>query len=306
VPGVPNEQADSQPERTEPPDRRLARLAGRQHGVVSLGQLREIGLGLGQIRYRRKLGRLHLLHRGVYAVGHAEVTLWGRFLGAVLAVGADAMVSHRSAAVLWRLLRPEPAPVDVTTARRARVRPGIRTHEAAGLEARRHEGIPVTTVSRTLLDCAAVLDDTLLRRAVHQAEQQRLVTPRSLATEIAGSPGHQGAGRLAALIADGPTPTKSELEDMLLDLIKRHGLPRPTHINTKLGRDEVDLFYPDENLVVEADSRTYHEFMAAARADRAKDARLEAAGHRVLRVHHEQATGDEDQTAERLRRALNT
>jgi very-short-patch-repair endonuclease len=91
---------------------------------------------------------------------------------------------------------------------------------------------------------------------------------------------------------------------MLLALIRRHGLPRPPDINTILHDHEVDLLYPDVRLVVEADSRRHHEILMASKRDRARDADLEAAGYRVLRIHYDQVMTSEDQTAERLRRAL--
>jgi very-short-patch-repair endonuclease len=225
-------------------------------------------------------------------------------MAAALALGPDAVVSHRSAAVVWELLRPQRLPVDVTVPQHVRPRPGIRPHRARSVDTVWRDAIPVTPVARTLLDCAVAPDDTLLRRAVRQAEQKRLVNPQSLEREMARSPGHRGARRLAALIADGPTPTKSELEDMLLELIKRHDLPRPPHINTVLHGHEVDLFYPDRRLIVEADSRRHHEILLAQKDDRARDARLEAAGYRVVRIHYDQVATREDQTAERLRRAL--
>jgi very-short-patch-repair endonuclease len=257
-----------------------------------------------QLAYRVQTGRLHPVHRGVYAVGHRALTVEGRFMAALLACGGGAALSHGSAAVLWELLRPLRGPVDVTVARRLKARAGIRTHIARSLDTTIRDRIRVTTAPRTLLDCAATLDDTLLRRAVRAAEDRRLVTVASLEHEIARSPGHHGAGRLAALVADGPTPTKSELEDMLLDLIAERGLPRPPRINEKLLGLEVDLHYPEHHLVIEADSRRHHEMTLARRDDQARDARLEAAGFRVLRIPYHLVTEAPQQTAERIRQAI--
>src|SRR5687767_18951 len=101
-------------ERATPADIALARIAHNQHGVVSLEQLRAAGLASSAITYRIQSGRLHRVHRGVYAVGHGGLTHRGRWKAATMACGAEAVLSHRSAAGLWRLL-PHPRPAaDVT------------------------------------------------------------------------------------------------------------------------------------------------------------------------------------------------
>jgi very-short-patch-repair endonuclease len=163
--------------------------------------------------------------------------------------------------------------------------------------------IPVTTPARTLLDLGDVLTPRRHERATHEAEVQRLVTIDALQAQIAGSPGRRAAARLQTVIADGPAPTRSELEDAMLALLKRHGFPRP-QINARIGADEVDLWFPDRDLVVELDSWRYHGTRIRHRLDARKQARLEAAGLRVLRADWSQVTGDHAQTAQRLRRAL--
>jgi very-short-patch-repair endonuclease len=240
----------------------------------------------------------------VYAVGHDALTVEGRFMAALLACGSGAALSHGSAAVLAELLRPLPGPVDVTVPRRLKPRPGIRVHVSRDFDLTVRDDIPVTPVARTLLDCAATLPDQLLRRGVRTAEDRRLVTVASLDREIARCPGHRGAGRLAALIADGPTPTKSELEDMLLALMAEHGLPRPPRINQYVLGHQVDFHYPDQRLIIEADSRRHHEMLQAHKADQARDAELEAAGYRILRIPYWQVIEAPSQTAKRIRMAL--
>jgi very-short-patch-repair endonuclease len=282
----------------------VARVAGRQHGVIAHAQLLACGLTARQIAGCVEAGRLHPLHRGVYAVGHRALTVEGRFMAALLAIGGGAALSHGSAAVLWELLRPLPGPVDVTATARKRDRSGIRVHRSGSLDTTVRNRIPVTTAPRTLLDCATTLDDKLLRRAVRTAEDRRLVTVASLEHKIARCPGHHGTGRLAALTADGPTPTKSELEDMLLELMAEHGLPRPPRINSHVLGHQVDFYYPDRGLVIEADSRRHHEMLQARKADQARDAELEAAGLRVIRIPYWLVIAAPGQTVERIRRAL--
>src|SRR6266576_2531113 len=143
-------------------DRSLARLAAAQHGVVTRPQLVELGFSPRAITGRIARGGLVVLHRGVYGVGHGALRPEGRWLAAVLACGPDAVLSHRSAAALWDL-RPTTRPtVDVTAPRTRHRRPGIDLHLSRCLEPHHrteHMRIPTTTVARTLVDLAAVLDN---------------------------------------------------------------------------------------------------------------------------------------------------
>jgi predicted transcriptional regulator of viral defense system len=154
----------------QPPlDVRLAALAKRQHGVVSLGQLLDLGLSLKGIAERVRTGRLHRIHRGVYAVSPARLRTEGYWLAAVLACGPGAVLSHRSAASLWELRAAAAPAIDVTVPSRSgrKRRRGIRVHRSSRLTAEEvmtREGIPVTTVARTLLDLADVLPSQALKR----------------------------------------------------------------------------------------------------------------------------------------------
>src|SRR5436309_2472691 len=103
-----------------PRDRAIAHLAEAQHGVVAIWQLLELSMGQGAIKYQVASGRLHQLYRGVYAVGHTALSLNGRLIAAVFSVGANALLSHRSAAMLWGLLRDSRPITDVTTPDRDR------------------------------------------------------------------------------------------------------------------------------------------------------------------------------------------
>jgi very-short-patch-repair endonuclease len=293
-------------QRRTPPDIRVAELARRQHGIVTLPQLRALGVSKRAVERRIATGRLHPIHRGVYAVGHRTLTDEALFIAAVLAIGPDAALSHLSAAQLYGLRpfdRTAGTWVDVSTTRHVKPRRLIRLHTVRGLETTTRNRIPVTTPARTLVDLGDVLAPRQHERAVHEAEVQRLVSVPALEAQIARSPGRRAAARLQAIIADGPAPTRSELEDAMLALLKRHGLPRPL-INARIGADEVDLWFPDGDLVVELDGWRYHGTRIRHRLDARKQARLEAAGLRVLRADWWQVTGDDAQTAQRLRRAL--
>jgi hypothetical protein len=290
---------------------RLAELAAEQHGVVSATQLRRCGLGDTAVRVRVRNGRLHRLHHGVYAVGHAAPTLHGRFLAAVLACGEGAVLSHRSAVALWGLMPWDERHPEVTVAGTApRRRPGIRIHRSTTLDRRdvtRHEGIPVTAPARAILDVAGDLPPRAVRRLLREGQAQRRVNPRQVDDVLARGGRRPGAPVLRAALAEGPTPTRSELEDAVLGLIVGAGIERPK-INAPLrldGRRVVpDFLWTDRRLVVEADGRRWHETPAARRDDAERQAVLEAHGYRVLRVSWQQAIGQPDQTLARIHAAM--
>ena len=294
-----------------PPDLLVARCAAEQHGVVSTRQLAERGLVSWQITQRVRQGRLHRVHRGVYAVGCPPLTLATRFMGAVLACGEDAWLSHFSAAAWlgmspWEERHPEVTVIGSAAARR----PGLRVHRARSLhphDVARHDGIRVTSAARTALDLAAIVTPGVLRRMVRQALGERRVTATQLAAVLSRANGHRGCGALAEVVAARACPTRSELEDRLLDLVLNAGLPEP-RVNAEVvlgGRRVVpDLYWPDRRLVVEADGAAWHDNRVAREADAERQALLEAHGERVLRVTWEQTVRRPQQTLERIRAAL--
>jgi predicted transcriptional regulator of viral defense system len=185
---------------TVPFERRLAALAGRQHAMVSHPQLKELGLGASGIAKRARSGRLKRFYRGVYHAGHGPVTGRGRFMAAVLACGDGAVLSHRSAAALWGVLRGGPGRPEVTVpGDGGRGHAGITVHRSALVpsEITTHDGIPVTTVGRTLIDLADLGSRRLLERAFDQAEYMRLDC-----TGLRVVPGRRGASLLAAVMAE--------------------------------------------------------------------------------------------------------
>ena len=193
--------------------------------------------------------------------------------------------------------------------RRTRRHPGLRIHRTRSLDRddlTRHHGIPVTSPARTLLDLAATLDDKPLRAATRRAQSLYRVNVRQLAEALARHQGRRGAARLAKIIATGPAPTKSELEDVVLDLILRGGLVHPD-VNVALcldGRRIVpDFRWPEQRLVVEADSKQWHDNPLAREDDAERQALLEAHGERVLRVTWAQAIARPTPTLARLRAA---
>ena len=290
-------------------ERAIAELASRQRGVVTRNQLRANGVSLAAIDHRLRSGRLHSLYRGVYLVGHAVPPRGARDLGAVLACGPGSVLSHRSAAALWRLHPAQPTVVDVTVpGRRCDSKRGIRVHRVALLDrrdVRKLGGIPVTTPARTLLDLAADVRGRELERAVAEAEARRLTNRSQLLSLIARVAPRPGVAALRSLLTDDRRPalTRSEAEERLLALIRAAELPAPA-VNVSVAGQEVDFLWPDRRLVVEVDGFAFHSHRAAFERDRKRDAVLAALGYRVIRVTWRQIVASPEAVVARIAGAL--
>lgn len=287
--------------------RALFGLTGRQHGVAARRQLIGAGWTRGAIEEALASGRLHRLHRGVYAVGRPELSDRGRWLGAVLACGPGAVLSHRSAAALWEL-RPWPARlVEVTCPAGAR-RPLVIAHRSTIGTGERTalDHIPVTTVARTLLDLAEVVPAPELDRAIHQAYRLRRFSGDAVAECIAAHPARNGAARLRRALTDHPSGasrTRSWLEIRMLALCREHGLPLP-QVNVQIEGRERDLYWPDHALVVEVDGRHEHLTPLAFETDHERDIELSEAGYTTRRFTYRQLTERPEWVAARIRAAL--
>jgi predicted transcriptional regulator of viral defense system len=288
-------------------DAAIAELAGRQHGVVARRQLVALGLSRDAIDHRVERHRLHPLHRGVYAVGHRAVTGDGRWMAAVLAAGVDAVLSHRSAAALWGIRNSRSAKIDVTAPRERR-RPGVTVWRAnlPSDEVTVHDGIPVTTPARTLLDLAALVDEHRLARAAERAEALRLTSPTSLADLVDRYPRRKGTPNLKRLIEEHrivPTTTANDLERRFLTFLDANALPRPL-VNETLDPFTPDFRWTDERLIVELDGFETHGTRAAFERDRARDRQLTAEGWRVARITRRQLDDAPNEFADELRALL--
>jgi hypothetical protein len=239
---------------------------------VSRAQLIALGLAPTDIAYRIKIGRLRLIHRGVYAVGHDAIPARGRLVAGLLVAGPGAALSHRSAAHLLALLPSMPPFVEITTTtHRRRSRPGLAFHHARSLEATSRFGLPVTTPLRTLRDLATTRPHHELERAASEALVLKLVTHDELRAH---------GGRLASLIV---AATRSGLERAFLKAVLKAGLPTPV-TNHRIGPYTVDFYWPSHRLVVETDGARYHDHELARRRDRRRDGELQLRGCSVLRV----------------------
>jgi len=291
-------------------DREIARLAERQHGIVTLSQLYRLGLGEEAVRGRVRKGRLHRVYRGVYAVGHLALSTEGRWMAAVLACGRTkrdlyghapgtiialwgAALSHRSAACHWGLLNTGDGPVDISVPGDGgrRSRDGIRLHRSLTLlpaSVTLRSGIPVTSPKRTIADLRRVSSGK--RRQISPWELRRAIRQAS----VLGLPLGDDAG---------DDRTRSDLERDFLLLCNRHRLPMP-EVNVRIGSHVVDFLWRDQMLIVETDGYRYHRGRVAFEDDRARGLALRALGFEVLPLADRQINVEPERIARVLRARL--
>jgi very-short-patch-repair endonuclease len=284
-------------------DRAIQALAGRQHGVVAQAQLRAVGLSRQAIHRRVRRGWLVALRDGVYAVGHTALTSHSHLVAAVYACGPRALASHRAAGWLWGLLR-QGQPVEVTAPRGRKPRNGIVVHRSRRIDDEDRatvNGIPVTSVARTLVDLADILPEKRLADAVNEAEVQRLFDLKKVQSVLERLPGRKGRHKLKRVLAayrDVQPFSRSRAERLVLEICEQHGLPRP-QANTWIDEFEVDFHWPEAGLALEFDGGAVHRTTRAFHEDRRRDRALAARGIQVVR-----ATGLDLTSGARLAREL--
>ena len=253
-------------------DRRIAGLATRRDGVLERRDLTALGLSESAIDHRIRAGRLIRLYRGVYTVGHAALTELGRLRAALIAAGPHAVLSHWTAAWLWKLIPSPPSVVDVTVTRKGRrSRSGLRVHETRRpIDVRTLHSLPLTAPLRTLVDLAPSLARHELERMCAEALVLKLVTNEEL--DAAG-----------ILDPDLIAPTRSRFERTFLAEVRKAGLPRPI-AGHPIGPYTADFAWPAERVVVETDGWGFHGNRIAFEDDRERDAFLAARGWVVVRV----------------------
>jgi very-short-patch-repair endonuclease len=291
-------------------DHAIAQIAWRQWGVVTRPQLRALQVSDDEVDYRIAVGRLRLIHRGVYAVGHHRIQPEGVWLAAVYAGGDNAALSHRSAARLWGLI-PHDGVIEVTTPTMRRKRPGIHyvCSSVESLDRTEHRAIPVTTVARTLLDLGAV-DPDRVPKAFEQADVLGLLDVRELQRLVERYPRRPGTSAIRSVLvaaAQWRGITRSELEARFRALVVDAGLPMP-ELNRRIDLAslviEADAVWPQARLIVELDGYAYHRTQAAFERDRARDRAAVAAGWRVVRITWRQLADDPAALIRDLGRAL--
>lgn len=230
-------------------------------------------------------------------------------MAAVLASGPGAVLSHRSAAALWRIRPPSSGPIEVTVPGKSDSRGGVRKHSASlpADEVTTANGIPVTTVPRTIFDLAAVSSATAVESALRESEYLQLHDRLSLPDLLGRYPGHRGCGKVRACLArraEAPGRVRLPLEERFLPFLRRHHLP-PPQLNAWVragGRSfQVDCLWPDSKQIVELDGYQAHGTKIAFREDRARDRLLRVAGYGVTRITWSQLDHEPEALARDLR-----
>ena len=279
--------------------------------MVARWQLSTAGIGRGAIDVR--MGRrLHPVHRGVYAVGYPVSGIKSRWMAAVLAAGPDAVLSHRSAAQLWKLVPRSGSQSDVTRPSYFRSHSRICAHRSSvpADERTSVDGIPVTTVPRTVLDFAAGASRRQVERVLNEVEVRRLTDRLSIPDLLARYPRRRGTALVRELLEEGIDGgvTRNDFEELFVPLLDLHGLPRP-RFNADVavaGRFfSADCLWQRERLIVELDGNAVHGTRQAFESDRERDRLLMASGWRVMRITWRQLHGQAPAIASDLRRALN-
>ncbi|HET8672810.1 MAG TPA: type IV toxin-antitoxin system AbiEi family antitoxin domain-containing protein [Thermoleophilaceae bacterium] len=259
-------------------------MATSEKGVVTRQELLAAGLTRDQIRTRLRRGSLLVQFPGVYRVGHAAQSTEATYLAAVKACGPRALLCGRAAAYLWRTVKGKPPPPEVLVPS-VRLVPGVIARRCRRIHPRDRafcHGIPVTTVARTIVDLAAVLDLEQLARACHEAGVVHDLAPRQVKAVLKRRPTAPGAAKLR-LVMEGDAPaTLSKLERRFLKLMRENGFPKPV-VNRLAGGRRVDCRWAEHRLTVELDSYTFHRSRHAWELDRRRERAARARGDEFIR-----------------------
>jgi predicted transcriptional regulator of viral defense system len=293
----------------------VGRIAGEQFGVVSREQLEDLGL-TGEAAIKRAVsGRLYRVHQRVYSLTPEVMTQRGRLTAAVLACGPGAVLSHRSAAYIWGLIDEWTEPIDVTAPnRRGRSPDGVAAHRDGSLQPidkTELHGIPCTSLARTLLDHAGIVPEWELRRAVAQAEVLGVFDRDEVRSVLRRGHRRRGVARFR-FVVDSLHPqtkrTRGDLERLFLAMCIRANLPQP-EVNVWLdvpgGKPlQADFLWRGARLIVEADSRKFHDTASAFEYDRKREQRFQAAAWRLSRCTWSQIEREPRRLAATIRSLL--
>ncbi len=287
----------------------ILRVADLQKGLIAGVQLRAAGLGRGAVAYRVRRGRLHVEYRGVYRVDRRLLEPLAAEMAAVLAYPGHAVISHRSAAVAWELLEERPPEITLTLVAKDRVaRAGLRVHRVKSLDhrdLRLHEGLPVTSPARTVVDLAATESAAELEQVLAIAQARNLASAGEIRAAVERVPGRKGATSLARLLESGDAGgfTRSSAERRMRALLRKAELPQP-QANVPLLGYVVDFLWPQRMLIVEVDGFAFHSSRSSFERDRRRDQKLTALGYAVVRVTWRQLTDEPLAVIARIAQAL--
>jgi very-short-patch-repair endonuclease len=286
--------------------RRVMRRSRAQNGAIKLEQLLAAGLTRSAVRARVGRGRLVQLFHGVYALGDPELMPLVWQSAALLSLGDNAVLSHRSAAAVWGLAEPDPQVIDVTViGGRPHARDGVRLHYAKSLtDTTTHSNLRLTTPARTLIDFASQASASELADAFGEARAKRLITDAKLNAALGRTPrNHPGAAVVRAMLKEGGTYDRSKAERLMRELCRQAELPQPL-TNILLNGHLVDFFWPDQRLIVEVDGYGTHGNRVAFENDRRRDQAHVAAGYVVIRITWQQLRHEPIAVAARIAQAL--
>jgi very-short-patch-repair endonuclease len=298
-------------------DERVAVIAGAQRGRIARRQLLAVGVTRDMIRTMVANGALHRRRPGVYAVGHVAPIELARETEALLACGDRAVLSHVSAAALWGIA-PAPAPdrpvdVLVVARRTGGGRKGIRVHRSRTItrkDIRIHNGLPVTSPARTLLDNADEWTYRELEIALDEALATKIMRRSEMLELLARTEGRRGATLLRALMAQRvrggtvlSTVTKSMANERLFRMIRAARLPEP-ELDVKIGVYEADFYWREAGVAIEVDGYQWHSERRARERDRRKTTAFEDAGILLNRVTWEEMDEDALAIVARLARQI--
>ena len=261
------------------------RIVADQHNIIRYDQLRAIGYSHDAIQHRVGIGRLFVVHRGVYSVGTPHLTRHGELIAATFGCGEGAAISHMTAAELWELIRGITRPVHVSPRRRSRSRDGIRVHRRQTFDAELHKGIRVTTPAQTLIDLAAI-GFPHFEAAINEADKRNLIHIEPLRAAAARA-GRCGAALRCHIDRATFRMTDSELERWFLRVVHHAGLPLP-ETRVRVNGFKVDFYWPELGIVVETDGGTFHRTPSQQTNDRRRDQAHTRAGLIPLRFTHAQ------------------
>lgn len=251
--------------------------------MITRAQLLELGFPPRAIDGRIASGRLHRVHSGVYAVGRPHLTRHGEFMAAVLACRDGAVLSHTTAAELWKIRPRQRGDIELSLAGKSVERPGLRTHRRRSFHRTVHARIPVTTPIQTIIDIAPGLTPAELETAINQADYHGLTTPERIWNALDGFAGQPGVRPVRLLLErHAYVVTDTELERLLIPIVRRAGLPPPL-TQVWVNGVRVDFYWPELGLVVETDGERGHRGPLRQTNDRRREHAHLVAGLTVIR-----------------------
>ncbi len=276
---------------SEPVDAKIARIAARQFGLITLVQLFALGLTYTEVRRRVQKGRLFPLHRGVFAVGRPDVAPRGHLRAALLTVTNDAFLTHRTSLAVQGLRTIDTRNIELTViADHTPNRPGLIIHRTATAphkhEVRNRFGLRYSSLGRALIEVSTREPPAELMRLITQGIRKNLVDLKAIEATLARHRRRPGVGKLA-LVLDrytDPVDRKSELETSFDAVCRPDPRIPPYETNVHEGPYEIDCLFRAQRLAIELDGRPFHVALADFDRDRAKDTWLQRRGLRIMRI----------------------